>query len=401
MNRAVIRGGVVVRDIRAAEGTVYTEGERIAAVVPPDEKPAWEKENCVEINAEGCLVFPGLIDIHIHGAMGRDFIQGPPALKPASENLARDGVTSFAASLTVVSHEAMLELLRSYAPYCGTQVSAAGARFLGVHSEGPYISAKYKALMDERFIRPPSVKELNEMIAAAGGGLVLMTFSPHWQGGTDDGCVETLLKTANAAGLGMMIGHSEADADAAGRALDNGAAGFTHLYNAMSGHHHRNEGVVTAALSDGRGYAEIIADTVHVSPRGLIIAYRLLGNRLILVSDAMPGKSMPDGDFVFSGLDCVKKDGKAWVKASGRLAGSVTPLNQGIRNMAGICGAGLCELAAMASANPAKLLGLYSKTGSLEAGKLADIALFSKDFDPVLTMAGGAIIWKDAGAERI
>ena len=128
--------------------------------------------------------------------------------------------------------------------------------------------------------------------------LVLMTFSPHYEGSRD------LLDAAREAGVRMMIGHSEADAEETVRALDRGAAGYTHLYNAMSGHHHRDEGVLTAAFTDGRGLAELIADTVHVRPRSLRVAYALLGSRrLILVSDAMPGKSMDDGGFVFSGLD--------------------------------------------------------------------------------------------------
>jgi N-acetylglucosamine-6-phosphate deacetylase len=116
--------------------------------------------------------------------------------------------------------------------------------------------------------------------------------------------------------------------------------------------------------------------------------------RIILVSDAMPGKSMEDGEFIFSNLLSVKKDGKAWVKETGRLAGSVMPLNEALRNMAKICGAGDAELAEMASANPAKLLGLYGEYGSIAPGKKADLAIFDNDYKTVMTFIDGKIVFR-------
>jgi N-acetylglucosamine-6-phosphate deacetylase len=391
VNRIVL-SGLIVTPEKVLRGSLCVEDRLIAAVTEADGLPGWESGTFRRLDLSGLLVFPGLVDIHVHGALGRDFIEGPEALQTAAADFARDGVSSFAASLTVLGHLELCALLQAYA-VC--EPPADGARFLGLHSEGPFISPRFKALMDQRYICPPDTGQFREMVEAAvppgasSSRLVLMTFSPHYKGSLD------LLDAAHEAGVRMMIGHSEADAEETVRALDRGADGYTHLYNAMSGHHHRDEGVLTAAFTDGRGRAELIADTVHVRPRSLRIAYALLrSRRLILVSDAMPGKSMDDGAFVFSGLDCVKKDGKAFVRATGRLAGSVVPLNHALRNMSEICGAAPLELAEMGSANPSKLLGLYDSQGSLEAGKRADIAVFTPDYDCVLTIVDGKIVYE-------
>jgi N-acetylglucosamine-6-phosphate deacetylase len=372
---------------------LYIEGGRIAAVRPASSGgKSWEKGNFTEIDLSGLKVFPGLIDIHIHGACGHDFTEGTgEALEAAAADMVKDGVTAFAASLTVLSPGRMKEALRSLGELRnrGSGPDRGGARFLGVHSEGPFIAAEYKALMDERYIRPPDADDFEEMAEAARGALILMTFSPHYDS------FPCLFPIAERRKIAMMIGHSSASAGEAAAALDRGAAGYTHLYNAMSGHHHRNPGVVSAALSDRRGYAELIADTVHVCPRVLRFTWDLLGSkRIILVSDAMPGKSMGDGEFIFSNLPVVKKDGRAWVKETGRLAGSVAPLNRGLKNMAEICGAGDGELAEMASANPAKLLGLYGELGGIGPGKRADLAVFDGAYNTVMTIVGGRIVYR-------
>ncbi|GHU83472.1 N-acetylglucosamine-6-phosphate deacetylase [Spirochaetia bacterium] len=352
-----------------------------------------------------------MIDLHIHGTMGRDFIEGnQEAVDAVSRDVVRDGVTSYAASLTVLSHTRMLEVVRGLA---ATEAPRDGARFLGIHSEGPFISKEYKALMDERYIRAPNVKEMEEMIRAAssggeprpqglGGGtgrpgsLILMTFSPHYENFPE------IMELGKKHHIAMMIGHSAANCAQAIEALDRGAAGYTHFYNAMSPHHHRNEGVVTAGFVDRRGYTELIADTVHVSERVLRFTYGVLtSKRIILVTDAMPGKSMADGTFTFSNLESIKKDGKAYVKATGRLAGSVIGLNEALRNMKRICQVSDNELVEMACVNPAKLLGRFGEIGSLEPGKKADIAVFNDRYDPVLTIVDGRIVRNSLTGERL
>jgi N-acetylglucosamine-6-phosphate deacetylase len=230
------------------------------------------------------------------------------------------------------------------------------------------------------------------MVQAAGNqGLILMTFSPHYENAGE------ILELGKQHHVTMMIGHTAASCTQALRALDQGAAGYTHFYNAMSPHHHRNEGVVTAGFTDNRGYAELIADTVHVSERVLRFTHGILkSKRIILVTDAMPGKSMADGDFIFSNLESVKRDGKAYVKATGRIAGSVIGLNEALRNMKRICGVTDNELVEMACVNPAKLLDRFGEIGSIAPGKKADIAVFNDNYDPVMTMVNGKIVWNSS-----
>lgn len=362
---------------------LYIEEDKILSV---NHAPPRGKGSCIVLELGGLKVFPGMIDIHIHGALGKDFtLDGQEAVDAVSYDVLKDGVTGYCASLTVLSHAKNLEVLRALGK---AKTPLGGARFLGIHNEGPFISKEYKALMDERYIRKPDIREMEEMIQAAGGALSLMTYSPSYANSGE------LVRIGEKNRVRMMIGHSAATCAETVRALDQGAAGYTHFYNAMSPHHHRNEGVVTAGLTDPRGFTELIADTVHITGRVLGFTYKILtSRRIILVTDAMPGKSMPDGPFMFSGLGAVKKDGKAFVKDTGRIAGSVIGMNTALRNMSAISGAGDTELVEMACVNPARLLNRFEEIGSIAPGKKADIAVFNEQYDPVLTMVNGKILW--------
>ena len=383
MSRLVIKAKKIVCDEKEfiEDGMLYVDEGKIVSI---NEDCGWDEYTLIDCSAY--KLFPGLIDIHIHGARGKDFVEGTQdVITAVSHDVIQDGVTAYVASLTVVSHERMLTILEELA-----KVSSPidGARYLGIHAEGPYISKKFKALMDESHIREPNIRELEEMFDKAQGKLVMMTYSPH------DKSSQALLEYAKNHDIKMMIGHTEASCDQTLMALKNGASGYTHFYNAMSGHHHRDEGVVTAGLISNNGYAEIIADTIHVSPKVLNFTYKLMGSsRLILITDAMPGKSMEDGIFYFSDLESVKKEGKAYVKESGRLAGSVIGLNEALYQMNEICGCNDNELVEMACVNPANLLGL-KELGSIKLGNKADFAVFDDRFQCILTIIDGKIVYQ-------
>ncbi|MDR2663042.1 MAG: N-acetylglucosamine-6-phosphate deacetylase [Treponema sp.] len=385
MNRFLFRGADLFCDERTVypKADLYIEEDKILSI---NRAPPWEKGSYAVLGLEGLKVFPGMIDIHIHGALGKDFTRdGREAVEAVSRDVLKDGVTAYIASLTVLSHEKNLEALQALGK---VQTPRDGARFLGIHNEGPFISKEYKALMDERYIRKPDIREMEEMIRAAGGALSLMTYSPSYAGSGE------LVRTGKKNGVKMMIGHTAATCAETLRALDQGAGGYTHFYNAMSPHHHRNEGAVTAGLTDPRGFTELIADTVHITGRVLGFTYKILtSKRIILVTDAMPGKSMPDGPFMFSGHEALKKEGRAFVKDTGRIAGSVIGMNGALRNMKAFSGAGDAELVEMACVNPARLLNRFGEIGSITPGKKADIAVFNEQYDTVLTMVNGKILW--------
>ncbi|MDR0402731.1 MAG: N-acetylglucosamine-6-phosphate deacetylase [Treponema sp.] len=405
MTRFLLRGADIFCDERAAypKADLYIEDDTIVSV---NQAPSWQKASYTEIDLDGLKIFPGMIDIHIHGAMGRDFTEGSrEAVETVSRDVIRDGVTAYIASLTVLSHKRNLEVLQALGGIAMSRAErrgagpqearARGARFLGIHNEGPFISKEYKALMDERYIRKPDIREMEEMARAAGGALSLMTFSPSHENSGE------LIRAGKKHRVKMMIGHSAASCAETLEALDQGASGYTHFYNAMSPHHHRNEGVVTAGFTDPRGFAELIADTIHVTGRVIKFSLGVLGGkRIILVTDAMPGKSMSDGLFRFSGLEVVKKDGKAFVKDTGRIAGSVIGMNEALRNMRAISASGDNELVEMACVNPAKLLDRFGEIGSVQPGKKADIAVFNDRYDTMLTMVNGEILWTSPPFDR-
>ncbi len=343
--------------------------------------------NCSEvIDAKGQIVIPGMIDTHIHGAMGHDFTDGTQeTIDAVSKDLIKDGVTGFLGSLTVVEHNRMMKILNSYKE---CHPCAEGACFLGIHSEGPYLSKEYKAVMNPLYIKAYDEKEFEEMTEVKPGLIKSMTFCPNQEG------ADILLEKGKKMGIAMMIGHTNASCACAMTAIDNGASGYTHLYNAMSQHTHRNPGCVTAAFNSN-GYCEMITDTVHLDPQVMKMTFNSIGSeRIILVTDAMNAKSLPDGQYNFSDLLIEKKEGKAYVPQTGRLAGSTMSLNEGLRNMHDICHANLCELVEMACVNPAKILHLEEHKGTLRQGFDADLCILDEQFNCVLTIVEGRIVYK-------
>ena len=254
-----------------------------------------EKEDYEVIDVCGCIIQPGFIDIHMHGAIGKDFVIGKEAVNPVGISLLQDGTTGFLASLTVLSHEEELKVLKSL-----KDATSEGAEYLGVHMEGPYLSKEYKALMNETYLRNPVISELDEMLEA-NTNIKVMTIAPEREG------MEEFIPYLIRKSIVPMIGHTASSAKEALRGLDLGAKGFTHLYNAMSQHTHRNPGCVTAALEHKNSYKELIMDGFHNDVEVVKASWRILGpEEIIMITDCMLGKGMPDGEYTFSELRCRK-----------------------------------------------------------------------------------------------
>ncbi len=366
------------------DGGVLLEGKRIAKVLRQEEIATMDCEAFHVVSAHGQNVMPGLIDIHLHGSYGYDFIREPQtAVDHVANGLVREGTTAFLASLTVISHQELCDLLKGYAKINQPQDSA---HYLGVHSEGPFLSTAYKALMNETYLRDPDQNEWQDMLAAANGCLKVMTIAPERVGS------DALIKQNN--GVTLMIGHSAATCQCALDALRQGVKGFTHLYNAMSPHSHREPGCVTAALLDEQAYCELIVDGFHVHQEVVQATYRTIGaKRLVLISDAMLGKGMPDGDYVFSELDCHKKGNTVQVKATGRIAGSAITMLDAIKNMHMFTGCSMEELVQMACVNPAVIADVSDHKGSIEVGKDADLIILDDDFRLTATYVDGKEVY--------
>lgn len=387
MSKICIQNATLVLDgvHQISNGAIVVENQKITGIYEQ-----WNNQQSVDetMDAKGSYIIPGMIDVHIHGAMGQDFIHpSQNGLDIVARNLVKDGCTSFFASLTVESHAETCQILNQLG---NLQQPAHGANYLGIHAEGPYLSPKYKALMKEEFLRDPSVGEFDEMLEASNGKLKYMTFAPERKGS------EELVHRATSQKVHCMIGHTNANVADVERAYTAGAVGFTHLYNAMSQHTHRNPGTVTAAFLQNNMMAELICDGFHVDPAVVKVTYNSFGpKRIALITDAMLGKDMPDGEYVFSGLHCMKHGKTVQVIETGRISGSCIGMNDAISRMRQYTGCSINDLVQMACVNPSFLAQVSEHKGTLAKGKDADIVMLSKDLTVVMTMVNGEIVYRE------
>ena len=316
------------------------------------------------LDCHGQIAMPGFIDVHIHGSAGIDFMDAEEGDYPKiADSLYQEGVTSFLAT-TLTSDSASLERVCQKV----NRVKDAVPSLLGLHLEGPYISVKYKGAQNEAYIRDPDIEEFDRLQKLSGNSIRYITIAPEKAGALE------FIKHVRKEGVVASVGHSDASFAEVREALKAGLTNVTHTHNAMSPHHHRKPGVVTAAFYFDSLYTEFICDKIHVCPDVLLASYKIIGpERFVMITDALKAKHSSLEEFELFGLPCVKKDGAAYLK-SGPLAGSLLSMDQGLRNMAEITGASLVDLAKISSRNAAKSLHLDDR-GVIKEGYLADIVL--------------------------
>ncbi|MFI3284967.1 MAG: N-acetylglucosamine-6-phosphate deacetylase [Erysipelotrichaceae bacterium] len=378
---------IIIDDEKEVFGSLIIEDGKIKSIQSTSELMNDSTQFDEVIDGENQYLIPGLIDIHLHGSYGYDFIENPSlAINEVAKGLVSEGTTSFMASLTVISHQQMCDLLKEYQE---VKQNPEDAHFLGIHSEGPYLSVEYKALMDETYLRDPSIQELDEMIKCSNGLLKIMTIAPEKQG------MQTFIKHAIDNQITLMIGHTNTTCECAINALNQGVTGFTHLYNAMSPHTHRRPGAVTSSFLAPNAYCELITDGFHVHENVIASTYQILGSKqIVLVTDAMLAKGMKDGDYTFSGLRTRKTNQTVQVIETGRIAGSAITMIDAIKNMRAFTGCNIHDIVQMACINPAKVAKVYQSKGSLDIGKDADMILLDQDFNLKKTFIQGQCVFK-------
>ncbi len=348
---------------------LIVEGQKVKALLPPESAIA-PGTDCIE--AKGLKIIPGMIDVHIHGAMGFDTMEASrDALESISMYLAKLGVTSFLPT-TMTTPVEELEAVFRLTP------ELSGARMLGFNMEGPFINVDKRGAHRAEEVRKPDIDDFRKYLALAK--VKIVTLAPETEGAMS--FIETFAKDTV-----ISLGHTAATYDIAAEAIGRGAASITHTFNAMPPLLHRDPGVIGAAARFGT-FAEIICDGVHVHPAVIFCAYKLFGKeKLILVSDSMRAAGLGDGSYDLGGQIMQVKDSVART-ADGALAGSTSNIWSGLKHAVQF-GIPLSDAVRMVTYNPAQLIDEGHRKGQLKTGMDADFVLFDEQLNIKDVYIGG------------
>jgi len=335
----------------------------------------------------GEIVAPGLVDTHIHGYHGKDIMNAEEgALNVISKGLLECGVTSFLpTTLTDSKEKTDAALKRVAAEYKDVE----GAKVRGVFLEGPFFTEKYKGAQNSVHMSDPKIDYLKEWLEISDGLVNKIAIAPEREGAED------FIKKANAMGVRVALGHSDASFDTAVSAVDAGANIFVHTYNAMSGLHHREPGMVGAAMSTD-AISELICDGHHVNPNSANILMNIKGrDKIALITDCMSAGGMADGDYMLGDFPVKVENGTARLKDSGSLAGSILKLKDGVKNVVDWEIADIFEAIQMASLIPAKSVGIDDVCGKLREGYQADFIVLDYDLNLKATYLDGVEVYRN------
>jgi N-acetylglucosamine-6-phosphate deacetylase len=352
--------GILIRD-----DVIEAIGPRSAMTLPVGAQ---------EIRATDKTAVPGFVDLHIHGAGGHDVMEGSGnALRSVTRKVSEYGTTSIVATTVTASTDETLRAVEDIAAYIAHQheTDEPRAEILGIHFEGPFISKQRRGVHPAEWIQLPSAETLSRFIKAAAGNARILTIAPEVLGAAP--CIDA----AREAGLVVSIGHTDATYEQARAAMARGAHSATHVYNAMRPFTHRDPGVIGAVLTSADINAELIADGVHVEEAAMKLLLMAKGAaHVTLVSDGLSATGMPDGKYTLGGFE-VTVSGGVCRNAEGVLAGSTLTLDRALRNIVAL-GTSLPDAVRMLTLNPAVLLGIEFKKGSLRVGADADILLLDE-----------------------
>ena len=357
-------------DFRLVQGDIEIEDGIILRVG----KDLPRKEEDLAVDCAGSYtVVPGFVDVHIHGCAGADTCDATrEALEAMAAFLLAHGVTSFCPTTMTTSRETIQAALLAAKDMMDHPMEG-GARVVGVNMEGPFIAKERKGAQKEEDILPPDFPLFQRFYEESGGIVRLVDVAPEQPGGLE--FVEKASQLCT-----VSIAHTTADYDQAKAAFDKGVTHATHLFNAMSGLHHRKPGVVGAVFDDSRVRGELICDGFHIHPAVLRAAFRLLGDRALIVSDSMRANGMPEGEaFDLGGQMVTVHQGKALLP-DGTIAGSVTNLHQEIKNLVSF-GVPFEQAVKAATLIPARAIGLDGEIGSIAPGKRADLVVLDENLD--------------------
>lgn len=333
-------------------------------------------------------LFPGNIDVHIHGAVGVDVNEADvDGLLEIAAFLAKNGVTAWLPTLVPDSDSNYRRVIDAIDMLIEIQDDRPVARALGVHYEGVFANERMCGALRSEYFKKFTGSELADL-PQPKRGVCMMTFAPEIEGGVE------LATELTRQGWVASIGHTKAEPETLDKAFAAGARHLTHFYNAMTGLHHRDIGVVGWALTNPDVSFDIIADGIHVHPKMLQFACRVKSTENVsLISDSVAPTGLGDGEFSLWGETITVESGKTR-NERGSIAGSVITMSEAANRMRSL-GFGETELAAMSSLNPARILGLDKEYGSIEIGKRADLVALDSDGNVRITVIGGRVVFQD------
>lgn len=326
-------------------------------------------------DASGCYVIPGLTDLHFHGCVGEDFSDATPdgLQKMADYELSR-GVTQICPAGMTLGEDQLTRICQNAAAHRAK--NPGGAELVGLHLEGPFLCKAKKGAQNEAFLHDPDPAMLHRLQQAAQGMVKLVTLAAEQPGALE------FIRSAQEDGITVSLGHTTADYDTACAAYEAGARQATHLFNAMPPFTHRAPGVVGAAFDHPQVKVELISDGVHIHPSVVRAVFQLFGaGRVILISDSLRATGMPDGRYPFGGQEIEVHGNRATMADDpNTLAGSVSDLMACMRSAVSF-GIPLQDAVRAAAVNPAQVLGIFDRLGSLDVGKTANLAILDRDLN--------------------
>lgn len=375
--KAITGGKIILKD-RIVENCTLIFTDKIEGIVPDSLVPA-EAEI---IDAGGGYVAPGLIDLHIHGYLGKDVCDGEEeSIRTISKGLLANGVTGYLPTTMTEDMSVIRKALEVCRNLKEESISWEGSAILGCHAEGPFISESKKGAQDPKYILKPDaafVKEYADIIKT-------ITLAPE----EDTENFAAIREICRDTDVVISMGHTSADYETAMAGVNAGVKHATHLFNAMTPLAHRAPGVVGAALNSDVS-AEVIVDTFHVDPSFYNMLWKLKGRKLCFITDCLPAGGLPEGEYTLGGQKIIYK-GIVCRLEDGTVAGSVLHLNRGVWNVYTNSDIPLYECVNCAALNPATVIGMDKTKGSLETGKDADIIITDADFEIQKTIIAGEI----------
>ena len=369
-----IKNAKIVLEDRIEEGKVLLFCDKIEKIT--DNIP----EGYEVIDAHGGYVTPGFIDLHIHGYLGKDVCDADvDSIKTIAGGIVENGVTGFLPTTMTVD----MSVIKGALDACREVRNSGeyyGSTILGVHAEGPFISASKKGAQDERFILKPDA----DFVKANADIIKIITLAPE-----EDKDFAEIKRISDETDVVVSMGHTSADYKTAMESTKNGVKHATHLFNAMTPMTHRAPGVVGAALNSDVS-CELIVDTYHVDPALYEMVYRMKGRKLCFITDCLPAGGLPEGEYTLGGAKIIYKNNLCKLE-DGTIAGSVLKLNKGVWNVYNNSSIPLYECVNCATLNPATAIGVADKKGSIEVGKDADLVILDEEFNVRKTIIGGVV----------